>query len=65
MKQEKLSWISNNPWYTKRFAFDIGRRCRNSTILDVAEEFRISWRTVKDLDMQYMQAQLKRIGTKA
>ena len=65
VKQEKLSWISDNPWYTKRFAFDVGRRCRNSTVQDVAEEFRISWRAVKDLDKQYMQAQLKRFGTPA
>lgn len=65
VKQEKLSWISDNPWYTKRFAFDVGRRCRSSTILDVAEDFRLDWETVKALDIQYMNAQLKRFGTPA
>ena len=65
VKQEKLAWIADNPWYTKRFSFDVGRRCRSSTIRDVAKEFRIDWKTVKELDKQYMHAQLKRFGTPA
>ncbi|MCP4370213.1 MAG: ISL3 family transposase, partial [Deltaproteobacteria bacterium] len=65
MKQEKLAWIADNPWYTKRFSFDVGRRCRSSTIRDVAKEFRIDWKTVKELDKQYMRAQLKQFGTPA
>ena len=65
MKQEKLAWIADNPWYTKRFSFDVGRRCRSSTIRDVAKDFRIDWKTVKELDKQYMSAQLKRFGTPA
>jgi transposase len=32
LKQEKLPWLSDNPFYTKRFAFYVGRRCRTSTI---------------------------------
>ena len=28
VKQEKLPWLANNPFYTKRFAFYVGRRCR-------------------------------------
>ena len=31
VKQEKLPWLANNPFYTKRFAFYVGRRCRAST----------------------------------
>jgi len=65
VKQEKLAWIADNPWYTKRFSFDVGRRCRSSTVRDVAKEFRIDWETVKELDKQYMRAQLKRFGTPA
>ena len=48
VKQEKLSWIADNPWYTKRFAFLVGRRCKSSTVWDVAKEFRIDWETVKE-----------------
>lgn len=63
MKQERLSWISNNPFYTKRFAFYVGRRCRTSPLQDVAKELALDWKTVKELDKQYMQEQLRRLGT--
>ena len=65
VKQEKLAWLSNNPFYTKRFAFFVGRRCRSSTIEDVARELHLDWKTVKELDKQYMQEQLRRAGTPA
>ena len=54
VKQEGLSWLANNPFYTKRFAFFVGRRCRVSTIKDVAKETHLDWRTIKSLEMQYM-----------
>ena len=38
VKQERFSWLADNPFYTKRFAFFVGRRCRTSTIRDVARE---------------------------
>ncbi len=63
VKQERLAWISDNPFYTKRFAFYVGRRCRTATIQDVAKELVLDWKTVKELDKQYMQEQLRRIGT--
>jgi transposase len=63
VKQEKLAWLSDNPFYTKRFAFFVGRHCRTSTIQDVARELHLDWRTVKELDQQYMQEQLRRAGT--
>ena len=63
VKQERLSWIANNPFYTKRFAFFVGRRCRASTLQDVAKELHLDWKTVKELDKQYMREQLRRIGT--
>lgn len=63
MKQESLEWLADNPFYTKRFAFWVGRRCRVSTIRDVARETRLDWKTIKALEKQYMEAQLWRAGT--
>lgn len=63
VKRERLDFLANNPLYTKRFAYYVGRRCRGETIKDVAEELALDWHTVKALDMQYMEAQLKRVGT--
>jgi transposase len=65
VKQETLDWLADNPFYTKRFAFFVGRRCRSMTIKDVAEETRLNWKTIKALDAQYMQEQLRRAGTPA
>jgi transposase len=65
VKQEKLAWLANNPFYTKRFAFMVGRRCRAATITDVAKELDLDWRTVKNLEKQYMEEQLRRVGTPA
>ena len=62
VKQEKLTWIADNPLYTKRFAFFVGRRCRASTLKDVAKELHLDWQTVKSLEMQYMREQLRRAG---
>lgn len=61
VKQEKLPFLADNPFYTKRFAFYVGRRCRASTIKDVAEELHLDWSTVKALEMQYMREQLRRM----
>jgi len=58
-----LEWLANNPFYTKRFAFWVGRRCRVSTIRDVARETYLDWKTVKTLEKQYMAEQLRRAGT--
>ncbi len=63
MKQERLDWLAAYPFCTKRFAFYVGRRCRDSSIQDVAAELRLDWRTVKALEMQYMREQLRRVGT--
>jgi transposase len=43
----------------------VGRRCRESTIQAVAEELRLHWQTVKELDKQYMREQLRRAGCPA
>ena len=63
VKQEKLAWLADSPFYTKRFGFYIGRRCRDSSIRDVAKEFHLDWKTVKAMEKQYMQEQLRRAGT--
>jgi transposase len=57
-----VRWLADNPFYTKRFAFYVGRRCRDSSITDVARELHLDWKTVKALEKQYMQEQLKRAG---
>ena len=62
VKREPLDWLADNPFYTKRFAFYVGRRCRAGTIKDVARELHLNWHTVKELEKQYMREQLRRIG---
>ena len=62
MKQERLDWLADLPFYTKRFAFYVGRRCRDSSLRDIARELHLDWKTVKALEMQYMREQLRRVG---
>jgi transposase len=62
VKREKLEWLADNPFYSKRFSFFVGRRCRASTIKDVAKELHLDWETVKELEKQYMREQLRRQG---
>ena len=63
VEQERLDFLADSPFYTKRFAFFVGRRCRASTIQDVAREAHLNWKTIKALEMQYMREQLRRAGT--
>jgi transposase len=63
VKRERLDFLADNAHFTKRFAFYVGRRCRQASIRDVAKELKLDWDTVKALEKQYMQAQLKRAGT--
>jgi transposase len=63
VKTERLDWLADNPFCTKRFAFFVGRRCRDSTVKAVADELHLDWHTVKELDKQYMAEQLRRAGT--
>jgi transposase len=63
VRRERLEFLADNPHYTKRFAFDVGRRCRYAPIWDVAQELKLNWHTVKELDKQYMRAQLVKAGT--
>ncbi len=60
VKREKLPWLANNPFYTKRFSYYVGRKCRSMTIKDVAKELKLDWHAVKALEKEYMQKQLRR-----
>jgi transposase len=65
VKIERLDWLADHPFYTRRFAYFVGRRCRISTIKDVAQETHLNWKTVKELEKQYMREQLRRAGSQA
>jgi transposase len=56
---ERLSWLSENPFYTQRFAMYIGRMCEEQTITAVGNEHRIDWKTVKELEKEYMRLKLE------
>lgn len=62
VKQEKFEWLAQHPFYTKRFAYHVGRRCRASSLTDVAKEYRLDWHAVKELEKQYMREQIRRAG---
>lgn len=62
MKREMLSFLADSPFYTKRFAYYVGRRCETATISDIAKELRLNWKTVKELEKQYMREKLRRAG---
>ena len=63
VKRERLDFLADNPLYTKRFAWYVGRRCVSATIKDVAKELRLDWHTVKELEKPYMAVPLAKIGT--
>ncbi len=62
VKQEQLDWLAANPHYTKRFALYVGKQCRAAPIKEVAEDLRLHWHTVKEMDKLYMREQLARAG---
>jgi len=63
VRRERLDFLADNPRFTKRFAYYVGRRCRQASIRDVAKELKLDWDTVKILETQYMRAQIARAGT--
>ena len=56
VKRERLAFVADNPHFTRRFAFYVGRRCRQASICDVTKELKLTRDTVKALEMQYMRA---------
>ena len=63
VKPEKVPWLADNPFYTKRLAWYVGRRCRETAGKDVARELKLAWKTVKGLEKEYRREQLRRTGT--
>jgi transposase len=43
VKRERLDFLADNARFTKRFAFYVGRRCRQASIRDVAKELKLDW----------------------
>jgi len=62
VKTERLDWLADNPFCTARFARHVGRRCRSSPVSEVADELRLDWHTVKEIDKTYMREQLAVAG---
>ena len=64
VKQEQLSWLADRRFYTRRFAFYVGRRWRASPTRGGATALRLDPHTVKALEHEYMREQLlRRAGT--
>ena len=65
LEKEKTTrvFLADHPFYTKRFAHYVGRRCRAATIKDLAAELHLDWDTVKTLETQSMRAPLANAGT--
>ncbi len=63
VKREHLAFLADKPFYTKRVAFSVGRRCASATSKDVALELHLDWPAVKELDTQSLRAQLAKAGT--
>src|SRR5947207_2036635 len=47
VKREQLDFLADNPLYTKRFAYYVGRRCRSATrirlaVMDMWKPFRLA-----------------------
>ena len=61
MKGEHLPWMGS-PFYTRRFAFYVGKRCQSSSIREVADELNVDWRTAKSMEMDYMREKLQKVG---
>jgi transposase len=57
--------LADNPFYTERFAWLVGRRCRAATLKEVARELRLPWETVRELEKQSMREQWRRVGASA
>jgi transposase len=59
VRMEHLAWLAKHPATTKRFAQYVGQRCRTESIRDVAKELGLDWKTVKDMEKEYMTAQIE------
>jgi transposase len=58
VKREKLPWLANNPFYTKRFSFYVGRKAAMNQ--GRGKRAKLDWHAVKALEKEYMEEQLRR-----
>lgn len=58
VKTEKLNILSKVNGYTKRFAYYVGKRCQSACIKSVADELCLNWKTVKELEKEYLEYKL-------
>ena len=61
VRKEKLIFLSKVNGYTKRFAYYVGKRCQSSCIKSVAEELNLDWKTVKELEKEYLEYKLSTV----
>jgi len=59
VRQEQFAWLATHSATSKRFAYYVGQRCRSATIKDIAHELGLNWKTVKEMEKEYMRAQLE------
>jgi len=50
----------STPHATRRYAWQVGRRCGHMSLQDVAREERLDWKAVKEHHKRYMEEQLRR-----
>jgi transposase len=61
VKQESLEFLSKVNGYTKRFAYYVGKRCQSASISSVAKELLLDWKTVKELEKEYLEYKLSTV----
>jgi transposase len=61
-KRERLNFLEDNPFYTNRFVFYVGTRCRPSWLKEPTGELLLDWHTVRKLEKCHMREQLRRAG---
>lgn len=58
MMQEQFKWLAKHPATSKRFGRYVGERCINSSISAVSKELGLDWKTVKEMEKEYMRTQI-------
>ena len=59
VRQEQFAWLATHSATSKRFALYVGQRCRSASIKDVAKELGLNWKTVKEMEKEYMRVQIE------
>jgi len=58
---EELDFLAKFDRVTKRLANRVAECCENSTIKDVANQFKLNWKTVKEIDKEHIKILLPKI----